>query len=272
MIVRGILDGLAVGGEVGQQGLALVDPHLVHGGEGLLQNRLDSRPIFVRLEVGAGCSSTEPGSCSSTSRPTLSFQPLRRKARRAGPIALDDRGVDAVAIGRKLAVDAEIDLHGAAAHRLADDGLDVGLEAGIAVRRAIAELEVPVVDRPHFDVDRQARRETAASPKPVMLASKVADSWCGLLRSSDAGPRRRRRRRRRQCWRRCCSCVGGAGGVPLVDFRRTLLGLVAGGLSPGPAGSDCVAVDTGKAVAPSRSPRWLAQRTPPRRRRSRCRR
>ena len=59
----------------------------------------------------------------------------------------------------------EVELHGAAADRVARDRFDLGLEAGVAFARAVAELEVPAVDRADFDGDGQSVRLAAGLAK-----------------------------------------------------------------------------------------------------------
>ncbi len=80
-------------------------------------------------------------------------------------IVFEHGRVDAVVVDRRRALDAQVQLHGAAADDFARGRFDFRLERGVAFAGAVAELEVPAVDRADFDRDGQSVRLAAGLAK-----------------------------------------------------------------------------------------------------------
>jgi hypothetical protein len=68
-------------------------------------------------------------------------------------IAGNHRLIKSIVVGRGLPIDPQIELHGAAAHLLPDEGFHLAFEGRIAFAGPEAELEIAVVDAAHLDRD-----------------------------------------------------------------------------------------------------------------------
>ena len=62
--------------------------------------------------------------------------------------------VDPEVLGRILALAAQVDLHGAAAHRPADDFLELGFQQVVGFGGADGDFQVTVIQRSQFDRHR----------------------------------------------------------------------------------------------------------------------
>ena len=77
--------------------------------------------------------------------------PLGRQFVQLPPVGDQHSRVQAIGVGRRRAIDPQIDLDRAALDLLADGGFDLRLERVVAFRRAVADLEVAAIDRPQLD-------------------------------------------------------------------------------------------------------------------------
>ena len=151
--------------QIGGQCSPFFGPHSGRRRQSFEDHGLDDGPVVSRVVFAAGVLIHDAGQhqqcpqIERLGRATLHYEGLELRA-----ITGEHGRIDPVVLGRSVAFDAEIELHGAAADRLPRESLDIGLESGVTFAGAITELEMAAIDGPHFDGDGQA----------IRLASRLA--------------------------------------------------------------------------------------------------